>query len=615
MLSFATKVYCAQDGEHAYQVNYELYFISLFSSIVKTKITYILIFIFWVLLHTYFLSINQVLKVSDSFAYLQMAHHIQNFSIDWLWTWWFGFFYSLLIAGLDKIITFFSFWLLPDTFYLNHDFYSAQVLNIILYLFWWYLLYKLARRVLTNAYIYIALILYFLSPQLLHFNINIVSENIYIPLFLYLFIKLLDFNINATWEKLSLKFFLRLLAIWWLFSVLYFIRWEAFIYILSFVLVLFFLLIFKRVSFAQFGISLILVPLFFWIFTLPYTYHLHSFTWEWGLTNKWASNFRQAQLRGTKKMDDIGFEKAVWEITKDNKHLVSWFVWGLEYDKPTIEWNVISLLLEDPSTHIKRFLINQRKLFLEMTPRIIVWQAYNYFFEKDSFISKYPVVKWGFLVLCWSILLLFLYWFIMLIKYRKLDFIVVYLSFFVIAATFFTLFFVLKRYFIIFLPIAYIVIAYWVSRLRFKVLKGISVLVLFSITSYWLFYYYNQNNSSDEYYSVKKVAWEWIKKEHSNESIRVMERFPITTYYSWVKERILTPYTNHLWRLVSYARHKKVKYLVVDSLDFKRYRPWLDYLLNESNQFNINYKGLFTWLRFIKKFEKNWQKVVLYEIR
>jgi hypothetical protein len=41
------------------------------------------------------------------------------------------------------------------------------------------------------------------------------------------------------------------------------------------------------------------------------------------MTNKGASNIRQALMRGTEKMDDIGFERAVGELTEDKKHLKS----------------------------------------------------------------------------------------------------------------------------------------------------------------------------------------------------------------------------------------------------------------------------------------------------
>ncbi|USN58036.1 MAG: hypothetical protein H6767_06920 [Candidatus Peribacteria bacterium] len=43
----------------------------------------------------------------------------------------------------------------------------------------------------------------------------------------------------------------------------------------------------------------------------PYVYYLHTITGDWGLTNKGASNIRQAEMRGIETMDDMGFEQAV----------------------------------------------------------------------------------------------------------------------------------------------------------------------------------------------------------------------------------------------------------------------------------------------------------------
>jgi hypothetical protein len=67
-----------------------------------------------------------------------------------------------------------------------------------------------------------------------------------------------------------------------------------------------------------------------------------------------------------------------------------------------------------------------------------------------------------------------------------------------------------------------------------------------------------------------------------------MERFPIVTYYSNSKERWLTPYTDELEKLIEYAKFNQINYLVVDTLDFKTYRPKLNYLLDD----NFNNKSL-----------------------
>jgi len=53
----------------------------------------------------------------------------------------------------------------------------------------------------------------------------------------------------------------------------------------------------------------------------------------------------------------------------------------------------------------------------------------------------------------------------------------------------------------------------------------------------------------------------------------------VVTYYSGTKERWLTPYTDKLENLITYARHHSIDYLVVDSVDFATYRKDLDFLL------------------------------------
>jgi hypothetical protein len=62
-----------------------------------------------------------------------------------------------------------------------------------------------------------------------------------------------------------------------------------------------------------------------------------------------------------------------------------------------------------------------------------------------------------------------------------------------------------------------------------------------------------------------------------------MERFPVVTYYSGTKERWLTPYTDKLENVVKYAKYNGLDFLVVDSLDFAKYRSDLGFLLTDSN--------------------------------
>jgi len=93
--------------------------------------------------------------------------------------------------------------------------------------------------------------------------------------------------------------------------------------------------------------------------------------------------------------------------------------------------------------------------------------------------------------------------------------------------------------------------------------------------------------------------------------LNILERFPVTTYYSWTNHRFITPYTDSLKDLLIYARFNKIDYLIVDTIDFAKYRPDLKFLLDEQQDFE--------WLEKVKVFKKdfNWkqQKVIIYKIK
>ena len=63
-----------------YRYFYSYYLVYLFQ---KNMHKFILatIFILGTLLHVFFLDLNQVLKVADSFAYLQMSHFLAEFDL------------------------------------------------------------------------------------------------------------------------------------------------------------------------------------------------------------------------------------------------------------------------------------------------------------------------------------------------------------------------------------------------------------------------------------------------------------------------------------------------------------------------------------------------------
>jgi len=552
--------------------------------------------------------LNEILKVADSFAYLQMSNYFNELSIKGFWTGWFGFLYSLPIAVIN--------------FFINNNFLSAQILNILLFNISGFLLYKIAKPYLKSKYLVILIILFFLSPILLHFNIAILSENIYLPLFLLIVLGLQNFIEEP---KVS-----DWIAFWFLIALMYFTRWEAFIYLWAIWLISLFLLFKKKINFSKFTSFNLILVLFFAIFVFPYIYYLHSFTGEWGLSNKWSSNLRQAILRWKEEMDDDGFEKAVAELTPDSKHLIAGFAGGLKYDKPTTWITLKNYILEDKARFLNNWLDNQIKLYSQNLPNIIDWPARLLYQNIDSTLFYKNKIFLVFLIIP---LFLFFIWFYNLYRDKKRDILMSLFSFFFIASIFFTLFFTLNRYFIIFIPLFLLIIVYWIQTIDkvfnfswtgfnkksldknkisgHKILKIFLILSFIGIYLLWLLSYFNTYKLADEKYEIKKIAWEYLLKNKERKNINILERFPIVTYYSWTNHRFITPYTSYLTNLLTYSKFNNIDYLIVDTLDFAKYRPKLDFLLNEEKDF--------IWLEKVKVFKKdfNWeeQKVIIYKIK
>lgn len=553
------------------------------------KYILLLIFILWSLLHIWFFGINQVLKNADSFAYLQMSSDFLKLNISWFWTGWFGFIYSAFIALFNLFIP--------------NDMTAWFVLNIVCFNIIAFLCYLLWRNYLKEKYIYLFLTLIFLSPILLNFNISILSENIYIPLFLILFLSVLNFRFSPTFQSS--------LFLWFIIALLYLTRSEAFIYIWSIWLIFIYLWLSKVTTFKTFLLNSITLIISFFVFISPYLYYMHTITWEWWLTNKWSSNLRQAELRWLSKMDDDWFERAVWELTPDHHHLIAWFAWWLKYDKPLESKSLKNYILKDPKKVIYRQFENQKKLFSSNLVHLIVWDAkelyslpWSSLFYKNIF----------YLAIIFIPIILMIWWIISLLREKDYYFVFSFFAFFLTASFFFTIFFVLDRYFVIFVPLFIFFIVYWLESINFEnnfleISKDLSIWwLIVCLYLLWLFSYYNTNKNMDEYYKVKQIAWEWLKEyTFGRESLKVMERFPIVTYYSNSKVRWLTPYTDNIKSLVEYAKYNEIEYLVVDSLDFKKYRPDLKILLDKSY---INWP----WLNKIKEFNYNGQKVILYRI-
>ncbi|MDD5769464.1 MAG: hypothetical protein PHE25_00705 [Candidatus Gracilibacteria bacterium] len=549
-----------------------------------------IIFILGNSLHIWFLKINDILKIPDSFAYLQMAHYFKNTSIGGFGNGWFGFLYSMPIALVGKIA--------------ENDILSAFIVNMALFNLFVLACYLIGKNYLKSEYNALFLILIFLSPILLNYNINILSENIYLPLFLILFIGILRYR---DIPDFSGSIFLGLML-----ALLYFTRAEAFIYLGSIGLIILYLLLSGKITFGKAFFNYLTVIISFFIFISPYLFHLHSITGERGLTNKGSANLRQAELRGVSKMDDDGFEQAVGELTSDNHHLIAGFAGGLKYDKPEESQSFKYYLLNNPQKIIERIKENQIKLYTNNLPNLIIGNAFSlYKIEGNQIFYQNKL----FLILLIIPFLLIFYSLIILIKNGDGYFVFSFASLFTVASLFFTLFFVLDRYFLVFLPIFIFLIVYSIEKLGTEISEFLenTKYILFSILfigiySLGTFSYYNTFKNEDTKYQVKKIAGEWIKQNDFRTNLKIMERFPVVTYYAGARERWLTPYTQKLSSLAEYARFNEINYLVVDSIDFKKYRPNLIFLLNNSN---IKLPGF----EKIKEFENAGEKVILYRIK
>jgi len=543
------------------------------------------------LYHSAFLWLNDVLKVADSFAYLQMAEYLRDLDAKWLWSGWFGFLYSLPI--------FLAWYFTSDLFLV------AKIINIFLFWGTLLLLWRVSRLVLSETYCYLTLILFSLSPTFLHFNIHVLSENIYIPLFLGVFLITYRFTQQILRADNSKTQILQVAWVWCLIGLMYLTRAEAFIYILSVGIISITLLIRSHLSYTKFLHLWSIFFLSFFLLISPYLFHLHSITWEWWLTNKGASNLRQAELRWVEKMDDSGFEKAVAELTEDKSQLIAWFAGWMEYVKPQIGWSLWDFILDNPRDFVLRVWKNQKKLISKNIPEIFLWKSPHLYFSGDP---KYSHIFFLLFVLTplWVLMLGIYNW------YKKYPvFSQVLFAYCIPALIFFTLFFTLNRYFLIFLPFLIILFSIGlqsISLWKYSLLvtcvliwNYIAVLLLSTLV------YYNTEKDKDSYYEIKKQAGVWLSENLENtDNLGLMERFPIVTYYSWSRKRYITPYSDTINDVYTYGSKNNIDLLVVDSLDFLTYRPSLSQYLERVPE------G-FTKLQEFSN--PQWQKVILYQLK
>jgi len=73
-------------------------------------------------------------------------------------------------------------------FFTTNDFFAGQIINIILFNIGGIILFFIGKRYLNTYYNIILILVYFFSSNLLNYNISVLSENLFIPLFLLLFL-------------------------------------------------------------------------------------------------------------------------------------------------------------------------------------------------------------------------------------------------------------------------------------------------------------------------------------------------------------------------------------------------------------------------------------------
>ena len=549
------------------------------------RIALIIMLIIGAIIHIYSLSLAPILTIPDSFAYLQMAHHLRNFSLEWIWTWWFWPLYSFFLA----------FW----TLFSSSDYEGGKIINVILWVLSSLTLYHIGKRYLNLYYNLLLIFLFSISSSLLYYKIHLLAENLYLPLFLLLILLFHRFLEKERW--------LNALLMWLVLGAMYLTRGEAFIYTGPILIVFFILSLLRFFSFWEMIKHTILLIVWWSILGFPYIYHLHSITWEWGLTNKWSSNIRQAILRGAEKMDDDGFEKAVWELDATKTKLKSGFVGWLKYEEATETYSFKEYLLSGKYNALQTIEENQKKILKETLPRIFLGNIIN--FSRDV---HYPIGQniW-FLIATFIPIFFFLYGGIKMLINREINLFFTVFPLFITAFLFFSLFFVLERYFIVFVPFFIIVMLYGCQYLFFslsklEILKFI-IFASFLISLYWVGMYHFKETNNGSTYKIKQNVGKWVQEHLSiaGREIKIMERWPIVTYYSGTKERWLTPYTNNIEDIIIYAKAHQIDYLIADTLDFLTYRPELNNLLKPW----YTYK----WLKEVYSYTFWGNKVIVYK--
>lgn len=558
------------------------------------KIIISFIFIAWISIHSYFLQINTVLKNSLSFEYLKLAKYFSNWDLRWIWDWSIWFLYSLLIWIFEKTVNIINSeiysWQINDTFMV-----SAKTLNIFLFFVSWVLLYRIWKKYLFRTYNSLLIMAFFLSPTLIKLNTNISSENLMIPLFLWIFLLLDNFIneilvrreiIRIRWKNIELNnkkevvlisFFIAILL-----AFIYFTNPFSYIIIFWIILIIFHLMFLKKESsYLKWFSSIWLISWFFLLIILPYLIYINNLD--------------------------------IW-----NKQIINTYNYSFETKSDLQNIDIIKDKNNDEL--LNEFISNQKKVFVSILPWLVisdVLKAYeneNFILWKSNFFLVFSIFPL-FLIIYWTYKLLFTR-IIRLTEKKNLMLISIYI--FICFSIFLSLTYISEKDLIIFLPLILVVMVYWWQEILYNedynssmfsyVFKYVWVIFIISwLFVSWIWNYYSTYN--DDYkYQLKKDLWISIKEKNieNKENLWIMEDIPTITYYAWEENSFNIPKWINLNDLIKYAKENKINFLVVDSFDFPELHPNLDFLIENGEKHQ--------WLELYNSYEKLWEKILIYKI-
>gem|GEM_PF-868967 len=154
--------------------------------------------------------------------------------------------------------------------FIKNEMLSAMIVNFLAFNLLIVLCYHLGKKYLSFPALIVFLGLLFLSPILLHYNINVLSENIYIPLFVWIVLYFVNYERRITYGGS--------IVLGILFAFFYFIRGEAFIYLVSAFFIFLYLYDAKKYFFWETMGYFATVLAAFFIIIFPYLTYLHTIT-------------------------------------------------------------------------------------------------------------------------------------------------------------------------------------------------------------------------------------------------------------------------------------------------------------------------------------------------